>query len=182
MKYYLRGNLCGFLCDECSEPLSGMKVLLYLPWQKDSVISKAVANTKDTFRLVTNEESAARKDLLIATTQTDENGNYEFELDKKYGNKAFDIDFTCGTVPRVPPKPPIKRPLQFHLTTILPQWRINKQAENYYFQWEYCITAKWWCYIRGHFFDAWVICGHLRNCDTSTPIAGASVTAWDADL
>ncbi len=182
MKYSLKGNLSGYLCEECFEPLASTEVRLYLPWQKDLVISHAVANTKDTFRLVTNEEAATRKDLLIASTKTDEKGNYAFDLDEKYSKTAFDIDFICGTVPRTPPKPPRRDPVQFHLTTIFPEWRIDKQRESYFFLWEYTISAKWWCYIRGFYFDAWVICGKLRNCQTGIPIANASVTAWDADF
>ena len=181
MKYIFRGSLCGYLCDDCSELLYGVEVLLYLPWQKENVILKTVASTKDTFRLVTKEEAAARKDLLIARTQADEKGNFEFELDEKYSNTVFDIDFVCGTVPRTPPKPPRKEPLQFHLTTVLPQWRIDKQERSYYI-WKYCIPAKWWCYIRGHYFDAWVICGHLYVCGTKTPIPNVKITAWDADF
>lgn len=183
MKYLFKGSLCGFLCDDCREPLAGMEVLIYLPWQKERVAETAVADVKDTFRLVSKEEAASRKDLLIAKAITDEQGNFEFEVDEKYSKTAFDIDFTCGTVPRVPPRPR-KEPLQFHLTTIYPQWR-NAAAtanESVFFKWEYCLSAKWWCYIRGHYFDAWVICGHLRNCDTGKPIANASVTAWDADF
>ncbi len=181
MKYYFKGNLCGFLCEECREPLAGMEVLLYLPWQKESVAQTAVADVKDTFRLVSKEEAASRKELLIAKTKTDEFGNFQFELDEKYSKTVFDIDFVCGTVPRVPPKPR-KEPLQFHLTTIYPQWRNVTEGENVFYKWEYCLSAKWWCYIRGYYFDAWVICGHLRNCDTGTAIANASVTAWDADF
>jgi hypothetical protein len=181
MKYIFKGNLCGFLCEECNEPLSGMEVLLYLPWRKESVTEAAVADVKDTFRMVSKEEAASRKNLLIATTKTDEFGNFAFELDEKYSKTAFDIDFVCGTLPRVPPKPR-KDPLQFHLTTIYPQWRNSTEGENVFYKWEYCLSAKWWCYIRGYYFDAWVICGHLRNCDTGVPIANASVTAWDADF
>lgn len=183
MKYLFKGNLCGFLCEDCREPLAGMEVLLYLPWQKERVAQTSVADVKDTFRLVEKEEAASRKELLIATTKTDNAGNFEFVLDEKYSQTAFDIDFVCGTVPRVPPKPR-KEPLQFHLTTIYPQWRGTTATanESYFFKWEYCLSAKWWCYIRGHYFDAWVICGQLRNCDSGTPIANASVTAWDADF
>lgn len=182
MKYIIKGNLCGSLCEDCFEPLSGMEVLLYQPWQKESVIGNTVASTKDTFRLVSKEESDLRKDLLVARTITDEKGHFEFVLDEKYSNSAFDIDFTCGSVPRVPPVPPRKEPLQFHLTTIFPQWRIDKQRESYYYQWEYCITSKWWCNIRGFYFDAWVICGHMRLCGTKTPIPNVKITAWDADF
>ncbi len=183
MKYLFKGNLCGFLCEDCTESLSGVEVLLYLPWQTERVAERAVADVKDTFRLVSNEEAGSRKELLIAKTKTDDLGNFEFELDEKFSKTAFDIDFVCGNVPRLPPKPR-KEPLQFHLTTIYPQWRTTTATanESYFYKWEYCLSAKWWCYIRGHYFDAWVICGHLRNCDTGTPIANASVTAWDADF
>jgi len=182
MNYTLKGSLCGYLCDECFEPLSGIEVFLYLPWQKERVVENTVASTKDTFRVVTAEESNARKDLLIARTKTDEKGNFEFSVDEKYAKTAFDIDFICGNVPRIPPGPPRKEPVQFHLTTFYPQWRIDKERQSYIYYWEYCIASKLWCYIRGTYFDAWVICGHLRNCATGNPIAQATVKAWDADL
>jgi len=180
MNYIIRGSLCGYLCEECLEPLYGIKVLLYLPWEKERAIANTVANTKETFRLVTREESEQRKDLLIATAQTDDQGNFEFTVDEKYANTAFDIDFECGSVPRGPR--PRREPLQFHLTTFYPQWKIDKQRESYVYLWKYCIDAKWWCYIRGHYFDAWVICGHMYVCNTKTPIPNVKVTAWDADF
>ena len=60
-------------------------------------------------------------------------------------------------------------------------WRKNKQGQAFYI-WDYCIPHILWCAIRGYFFDAWVICGVLENCETGAPIANAQVTAWDADL
>jgi hypothetical protein len=182
MKYIIKGNLCGLLCEECTEPIYPAVVLLYLPSQKDNVIENTVANTKDTFRLVTEEEKKSRTKLLIAKTETDEKGNFEFSVDEKYAKTAFDIDFECGTVPRTPPKPPRRNPLQFHLTTFYPNWAINQKAESYYYRWDYCLPSKWWCQIRGFYFDAWVICGHLYVCGTKTPIPGVKVTAWDADF
>lgn len=182
MKYVIKGSLYGYLCEECTEVLSGIEVLLYLPWKKDRLLETTVADVKETFRLVEREEKTARKELLIASVKTDEKGNFEFSLDEKYTNATFDIDFICGTVPRKPPKPNLREPLQFHLTTFYPKWLTDKQKESYYFNWQYGITSKWWCYIRGHYFDAWVICGHLRNCTTGKPISNAIVTAWDADL
>src|SRR4051812_42207014 len=182
MSYIFRGSLCGYLCEDCTEPLSGMQVLLYLPWQKERVLENTVASTKDTFYIVTKEEADKRKDLLIATAQTDEQGNFEFTVDEQYSKTAFDIDFICGTVPRKPPVPPHRDPIQIHLTTVYPQWRAASEQENYYYHWKYCIAYKWWCYIRGNYFDAWVICGHLRVCQTGAAIPGALVTAWDADF
>lgn len=182
MSYIFKGSLGGYLCEECKEPLSGMQVLLYLPYNTETVLQNTVASTKDTFYLVSKEEAEKRSSLLIATAQTDENGNFSFTIDDKYSQTAFDIDFVCGTVPRNPPVPPRKEPLQFHLTTVYPQWRAGKEEGTFYFQWQYCIDAKWWCYIRGHYFDAWVICGYVRACQTGAAIPNASVTAWDADF
>lgn len=182
MNYTLKGSLCGYLCQDCIEPLYGMEVLLYLPSQNNEVIRNTVASTKDTFHLVTDKERDAKKDLLIAKSKTDEQGHFEFSVDEKYANTAFDIDFVCGNVPHTPPKPHRKEPVQFHLTTFFPQWRIDKQRENYFYNWQYCIAYTSWCYIRGQYFDAWVICGNLRNCTTGKPIANATVQAWDADL
>ncbi len=182
MKFIFKGNLRGYLCEECTEPLSGMEVLLYLPWQKEKILVNTIANAKETFHLVNKEEAKARKKLLIATAKTDAEGNYEFELDKKYAETAFDIDFVCGTVPAKPPVPRRKEPIQFHITTIYPQWRIEENKRNYYFHWEYFIPAKWWCHIRGYYFDAWVICGTLTQCETGAPIPNAKVTAFDADF
>jgi hypothetical protein len=181
MKYIIKGHLCGHLCDDCSESLAGVEVLLYLPWKKERIVETTVADTKETFHLVEKEEKAARKSLLIATAKTNEKGDYEFVLDEKYANTtSFDIDFA---VTQVSGKSKVlKEPLQFHLTTILAQWRAEQETGNYYFQWRYCIVAKWWCQIRGHYFDAWVICGHLYVCGTKTPIPGVKVTAWDADF
>jgi hypothetical protein len=182
MNYIIKGNLCGLLCEECTESIYPAVVLLYLPSQKESIIENTIANTKDTFRLVTEEEKKNRTKMLIAKAETDEKGNFEFSVDEKYAKAAFDIDFECGTVPRTIPKPPRRTPLQFHLTTFYPKWAIDRKTEDYYYRWDYCIPAKWWCYIRGNYFDAWVICGHLRNCETKKPIANATVKAWDADL
>lgn len=182
MNYIIKGNLLGFLCDDCTESISGVDVLLYLPYQKDNVLAATVANAKETFRVVNKEEAAARKDLLVARATTDDKGNFELSVSEKYGNTAFDIDFYCGTVPRFPKKGPKKDPAQFHITTFYPQWRSNSLQESQIFQWKYSLSAKWWCFIRGYFFDAWLICGHLTNCETGRPIANATVTAWDADL
>lgn len=182
MKYTIKGNLCGYLCDDYDEKLSGMQVLLYHPLEKEKIVESTVANAKETFHLVSKEEAKARKKLLIATSTSDEKGNFEFEVNEKYANSAFDIDFICGSVPSGPVKPERKEPFQFHITTFYPQWRTEKDGERNYYNWQYCISSNWWCYIRGHYFDAWVIFGHLTNCETGVPIANATVTAWDADF
>jgi hypothetical protein len=181
MKFKIKGNLFGLLCEDYQEAITNAEVLLYHPWQKDNVLQNAVSSEKETFRIVNADEATKRKDLLIAKATTDELGNFEFVLDEQYGNTAFDIDFVCGSVPKAPPKPKRNISAQFHITTFYPKWKIDAQ-ENYFFQWSYRVSSKWWCQIRGAIFDAWVIFGHLRSCDTGNPIPNALVTAWDADF
>lgn len=181
MKNIFKGTLKGYLCEECSELLSKVEVLLYLPYRED-VVNTAVANPKETFHLVTKDEAKKREKFLIAKATTDELGNFEFNIDEKYMNAAFDIDFVCGTVPPNFPKPKGGEPIQFHITTLLPEWRSNPDLGYNFFNWEYPISAKWWCYIKGYYFDVWTICGQLLNCETQTPIPNAKVTAYDADF
>lgn len=182
MKYIIKGNLCGMLCEKSHEAIYPAEVLLYQSWQQDKVLENTVANTKDTFRFVEIDEAKKREKLLIARTKTDEQGYFELLVDEKFSKTAFDIDFVCGTVPRTPPKPPKKNPIQFHLSTFYPQWKVDRNEETFLFRWDYCLPSRWWCYIRGHYFDAWVIIGILRNCETKKPIANATIKAYDADL
>jgi hypothetical protein len=182
MKNVFKGSLKGYLCEECFESLSEVEVLLYHPYNRDIIANSAVADAKETFHYVTEEEAKKRESLLIARTKTDSDGNFEFEIDDKFKYGAFDIDFICGTVPPKPPVPKRNKPVQFHITTLIMQWRNSPEQDYSIFNWEHYISHKWWCYIRGRYFDAWVICGRLVNCKTSLPIANATVTAFDADF
>jgi hypothetical protein len=180
MRNIFKGSLRGYVCEDCLEEISNVEVLLYLPYRKE--IAEADANVKETFRYVSKEEARKRENLFIDRITTDAKGNFEFEINEKYIGSDFDIDFVCGTVPPKFPKPKKEETLQFHLTTVSMRYELEKQAQNPKYRWEYRIAHKWWCYIRGHFFDAWVICGHLMNCQTNKPIANAKVTAMDADF
>ena len=53
MSYVLRGRLCGYLCDDCHEPLSGLVVRLYAPTAAERVTELAAASPKDTFAVLT---------------------------------------------------------------------------------------------------------------------------------
>ena len=172
MSYLFKGNLRGQICEDCTESLSGIEVLLYTPWKRNNE-TEVETNGKDNFRIVSQEEARVREKLLVAKTTTDAHGNFSFEINEEYQRGAFDIDIICHTVPFAVKKPDSKQALQLHLTTIIPI-----QIEY----WNFTIPHKIWCNIRGKYFDAWVICGHLRNCETNKPIVNASVTAWDADF
>ncbi len=181
MKNLIKGNLCGMLCEESLENLSNIEVRLYLPMHKDRIEELDKVNAKETFHIVNDKEAKLREELLIAKTVTDEKGNYAFEIDEKYVQSAFDIDFVCHSLPDMPERKPKDTPVHCHITTIYPKWEINDNEVGS-FTYNYCISHKFWCFIRGYYFDAWVICGYLRNCTSEIPITNATVEAWDADF
>jgi hypothetical protein len=182
MKNIFKGSLRGYVCEDCIEFISDVEVILYLPYRKDTRGAEAATNAKETFHFVSKEEAKQREELIIGKAKTDAEGNFQFVIDERYTNSDIDIDFICGTVPPKHPKPKRDEIVQFHITTIAIAEEFKKQEQDQNYKWRYNIAHKWWCYIRGHFFDAWVICGHLMNCQTNKPIANAKVTAIDADF
>jgi hypothetical protein len=177
--YVFKGRLCGYICPECPEPLSNVRVRLYRPADAKQVSALAAAEPKETFALLSDREAKAKQSSLIAEVDTDEQGAFEVDLDKKnYDGGAFEIDVYCGTVPhQIPPRKKPK-PLQFSITTLQPQWRETDQG--LVAAWEYCIPERYWCGIRGR-FGAWTICGHVTVCKTDVPVAGVKVIALDRD-
>lgn len=178
-RYTFTGRLCGYICDECPEALAGITVRLYRTAAAD-VTTRAVADAKETFRILTDDEVKAKSRLLIAETTADENGTFTFHLgrEQQYDGGTFEIDGYCGTVPGLKPGPHPPAPLQFSITTLQPQWR--KQADGLIAAWEYCISRKYWCAIRAR-FGAWTICGRVTVCESKTPVQGLTVKAFDAD-
>ncbi|MBN2175583.1 MAG: hypothetical protein JW731_15750 [Bacteroidales bacterium] len=180
MKAIIKGNLRGYLCEDCFDNLANTKVLLYKTRPDANVTAAATASSKETFHPVSEREAGSRKELLITTAITNEKGDFELEVSDNLLDQAFDIDFVCGTVPPKP-VPPKGKEYQFHITTIYPKWR-QSEKEQMVYHWNYSISSKWWCIIRGYFFDAWVICGVLTDCQTGSPLPGVTVKAMDADL
>jgi hypothetical protein len=181
MAYIFRGKLCGLICAECPEPLANVTVRLYRSRDAQTVTALAVANPKETFALLTEEQVKAKAAALIAETGTDAAGNFSFTLDDNQGYKgeAFEVDVYCGTVPRLKPHPQPPTPRQFSITTLQPRWR--QREDGFLAVWDYCLPYRFWCLIRG-LFGAWTICGRLKTCEApQTPIAGATVKAFDAD-
>lgn len=183
MPYLIKGRLCGSLCRDCSEPIANATVKIYQTVQSANLIAEAVAEPKETFRYLDIKQVDAKAQLLLAEGLTDAEGNFSIQLDKNYEGQAFDIDFVCGSVPRVIPKPRKKEfePRQFHLTTILPKWKYDDN-QNLVYSLDYCLPDRFWCYILGYFFDIWTICGRLTDCKTGRALPGFDVTAMDADF
>jgi len=180
MSYIFKGRLCGYICRECLEPLSRVKVRIYRARKDQDVPSLAVADPKETFAILTDEQVNAKQSSLIAEVETAEDGSFSFELGdrQKYKGEPFEVDVYCGTVPHRKPGPNPPPPVQFSITTLQPRWR---QLENDFIAgWEYCLPYRFWCPVRLR-FGAWVICGHVTDCKQHAPIAGVKVRAFDVD-
>ena len=181
MSYQFRGRLCGYLCDEYTEPLSDLVIRLYRNREDQNTTALAVADPGLTLKVISEDQIEAKASSLIAETKADANGNFSFELGSKehYAGEAFEIDVSCGTVPRRKPGRKQVRPRQFSITTLQPLWK-QLGDDVFVAAWQYCIPARFWCFLRG-LFDAWVICGRLTTCDNGAPIPGAVVSAFDVD-
>lgn len=179
MAYIFRGTLCGYICTECPEFLSGVKVRIYRTRAEQNVTSLAVADAKETFAILTDDAIKEKSKFLIAEADTDERGNFSFSLDEKsYKGEAFEVDVYCATVPKRPPIPNPPPPIQFSLTVLQPMWR--RLENNFVAAWEYCIPHRFWCGIRTR-LGAWTICGKVTVCETKQPVPGVRVSAFDVD-
>ncbi|GAA0871110.1 hypothetical protein GCM10009117_02550 [Gangjinia marincola] len=173
----INGNLCGMLCEEHSENLVRADVHLYLPLHDDQLDVLHDTNEKSTFHVVSEKEATQREKLLRYSTTTDDEGNYSFELDEEHAQSYFDIDVVVKSLQNLPDVQPEPGPVQLHLTTIKPGY-----DDDGVFTYNYCIPNKFWCAIRAQYFDAWVICGYVRNCQTEQAVVNATVEAMDADF
>ena len=180
MNYIFKGRICGWLCDECSEPLAKVKVRLYRSRAGQDIVTLAVANPKDTFAILSEQEVRAKEKSLLIEVETNDRGEFIAELGDKqdYKGGAFEVDVYCGGVLHNVSKPTPPKPLQFSITTLQPLWR-RTETESMAI-WEYCISPRYWCLVRSK-FDAWMICGRVVICDTQVPVGGVKVSAFDVD-
>lgn len=181
MRYIFKGNLCGYICSDCREPLSNVKVRIYRIEDRENIIANAVANAKETFSVIDEDAVEAKRSRLIAEAGTGEKGDFSFELGEaeNYNGEAFEIDVYCETVPNLKVGRDKPSPVQFSITTLQPRWRQSEREFLYVY--DYCLPFRYWCAIRAR-FGAWTICGRLRTCAAPrTPIPGATVKAFDAD-
>jgi hypothetical protein len=176
MTYRFQGRLCGFICEECQEPLANVTVRLYRP-TGDDVTALAAAHPKETLAVLSERQARAKAQNLIGEAQTDASGRFTVDLDEGYEGGPFEIDVYCATVPR-PRVGRHAKPLQIAVTTLQPRWRETDAGSVAAF--EYCLPSRFWCgFLRQ--FGVWSICGSLTTCADGSPIPGAVVSAFDAD-
>ncbi len=179
MGYVFKGRLCGYICPECPEPLSNVKIRLYRSRNGQKISALASAQPKETFGILDREQVEEKSQYLIAEVAADDNGRFlaEFGDMQDYKGEPFEIDVYLETVPRYKGKP--ASPLQFTVTMLQPRWR--ETEDGFVASWEYCLPCRMWCAIRAR-FGAWVICGSVVVCNKKVPVAGVRVRAFDVDL
>ena len=183
MKTIIKGNLAGYLCEDCKENISNVKIRLYLPERGANIDSALAASEKETFKLLTATQIKEKENRLIGESLTDELGNYEINLSEEYKDGSLEFDFECESVPKNPIGHKKFPSRQFHVTTFYPKW--DERTDNDDFRlglYSYIISSKLWCYIKGFYFDIWTICGELLDCETGKPLVGVKVIAMDADF
>lgn len=176
--YIFKGRLCGYICAECPEPLANLQVRLYRVDTQRNVAALAVANPKETFAILDDDQVQGKESRLLAKAETDAEGNFTFELGENYAGEAFEVDVYCGSVPRqkIGKKPP--KPRQFTITTLQPRYR--ETGNGFIAVWNHCLPYRFWCAVLA-WFDVWTICGRVTDCKTKQPVAGVKVKAFDAD-
>src|SRR5258708_22983445 len=99
MAYLFRGRLCGLICSECPEPLSGVTIRLYRSRAEQNVTALAIADPKDTVHVLSVADAAAKAASLLGEVVADADGNFAIAIDEKqrYGGEAFEIDLYFGT-------------------------------------------------------------------------------------
>ncbi|MEO0473089.1 MAG: hypothetical protein AAF206_25970, partial [Bacteroidota bacterium] len=178
MPYFWKGNLCGRICEDCTEPLSNLVIRVYRPADVDVDITASF--NKALIRVLKESEVQAKSKRLLASALIDEAGNFSLELDDDIGAGPFEVDILAKNVPGQKEQQESPPPRQMTLGPIQPDW--EQSSDGIFAYLEYCISARIWCAFRA-LFDAWVICGRVVACsDRSRPIGGLRVIACDTDI
>src|SRR3954464_8379884 len=93
MVFRFKGTLCGYLCSDCIDELSGVRVRLYRT-EGTADVARAAASEKVTLVVLDGDAVEAKKSRLLAETESDGAGNFTFELGEKedYDGGAFEFD------------------------------------------------------------------------------------------
>lgn len=183
MPYIFRGRLCGYECANVEIPLSNVRVRLYEP-PGERLVRRVAASPKETFAILDDDAVAAKESRLLAETTTNEEGEFEVELDEDehgYDGEVLEVDGVVSEVSGLAAR--LDESVQFSITTFQPEWR--QREEGLSFTWEYCLSRRYWCAVLER-LDVWVICGRVTVCedgdDTDEPVASVVVSAYDADF
>ncbi|MBC9797334.1 hypothetical protein [Sinomicrobium weinanense] len=187
MKYAISGRLYAAICDDEKHIIANTKVRVYRIEQDINMATAlTAARSKEVSRGYEENEIKARKSMLLAETETDGSGHYEFEIDgdrHKYNGGAIEVVLHYDKVPgygqQSTTDPRGFKPFQVLLDVIQPKWRETNTGAAAV--WNYTLLRRIWCYILQR-LDIWVICGTLLNCESQQPLEGIEVIAMDDDI
>lgn len=176
MPYVIHGRLCGYICDECPEPLRRVLVRFYRLTGRENVDLAVEAPAKETFTRLTDDEVKRKEHLLVAEGTTDDEGGFRIEFPGGYAGEPVEVDVWFESVAD---RERSDGPLQFSITSLQPGWK--QDGDVLVASFDHCLAHFIWCRIL-HLFGLWAICGRLTTCGRRPrPIAAATVTALDAD-
>ena len=170
MPRILRLRLCGWVCDECRQPLAGWTVRVYAA-SGEKVLAETAADPKHTFAVLDEQAVGERSSRLLGEARLDDAGGADLELGERYDGGPVQLDVAWAAEEG-------GRERQFALTTLQPAWR--EQGERAVAVWDHCIHARWWCRIL-EIIGLWVICGRVVLCEDRRPLPGVTVSAFDRD-
>lgn len=187
MNYTLKGRLLYAICDEHEKAIQYTTVRLYsLQEEVNAATAYTAAQSKELIQVFEEKEIKNRKKFLLAETQTDAEGNYEFKINgdkSNYSGGAVAVTLFYKEVPEYGQQdtklPKRFRPFEVLLDVVQPKWR--ETNAGLVAGWNYHISKRIWCYILSR-LDIWVICGKLTNCESKQSLAGIEVIAMDDDI
>lgn len=141
---FTRNCLYGILCENYQKfcPESKFDCIDYA----SNRMQRSFCRSKTTLDVINADQINAKQASMLGEFETDMAGNFTAELDESYGGGAFEIDASCGTVPRMPPRPCPGKPVQFSIATLQTQWR--KRGDSLVAAWSYFLLSRFWRYVR----------------------------------
>lgn len=116
MAYVFRGRLCGYVCAD-NEVLSNARVRLYRP-PDERLVRRVAARPKETFDILDDDAVEAKESRLLADTRTNEEGEFDVELDEEdhdYDGEAVEVDVVVQELPGL--DEPAEDPVLHHHAT-----------------------------------------------------------------
>ncbi|WP_444996540.1 hypothetical protein [Aliikangiella sp. IMCC44359] len=161
----------------CRVKFSNITIHLYKKPKENFPNQPCIAKT---FQQLSEKELNNRKDNLVASGSTDEEGNFFTEIngdEKDYNGETIEVVVTFEKVPGSNQK--LKSSEHFLLACYRPSW---EQLDHYFQHYdELIVPANIWCtWLKKH--DVWVICGRVTTCQKPQgPVGGVNVKANDVD-
>ncbi len=180
MSYIFRGQLCGALCDDCTEPFAKAVIKLYRLAEGSDIPALVAGQAKHAFAFVDAEKAKAKQHCLIAEAETDSEGSFVVNFGDGYDGQAFEVDVVIDQVAGVSDSDSDEEPKSVHFTVdvVQPRWRGKGEPQA---AWSHCLPSRWWCRVLER-LGVWTICGRISLCDEAEkPVPDVRVYAFDRD-